>query len=87
MENIAFLPIAPEVILLVGALLVLLSDITLDLGRRTWGAIAGVSLAVAAAFSVLQWRRVDAILDIPVQNDLLSFSARGIDTPSGPAVP
>ena len=53
MENIAFLPIAPEVILLIGALLVLLSDITLDLGRRTWGAVAGVSLVAAVAFSAV----------------------------------
>ena len=86
MERIAFLPIAPEIALFVGAIFVLLADITLGLGRKVWAGIAGASLLVATAFSVLQWRRVDAILDIPVQNDLLTFSARGIETPRLPMV-
>ncbi len=86
MENVAFLPIAPEVVLLAGALVVLLADVTLGLGRRVGVWIAGTSLVAAALLAVVQWRTVDTILAIPVPEDLLSFSARGVATPRLPMV-
>jgi NADH-quinone oxidoreductase subunit N len=61
MGNIAFLPIAPEVVLLAGAVLVLILEVTLNLGRRVWAGLAALSVIVATGFSVVQWFRVDAI--------------------------
>ncbi len=72
MQNIAFLPIAPEVVLLIGALAILMAEVTLKLGKRAWALISGLTLVVATAFAVLQWLRVD---DIGGQ---LNFSARGV---------
>ena len=40
MDQIAFLPIAPEVVLLVAALLVLLTEVGLSLGRRIWAVVS-----------------------------------------------
>lgn len=74
MANIAFLPIAPQVVLLLGALVVLIVEVTLRLGRRAWGLVAGISLAAAFTFSVLQWLRVR---DIGPQ---LNFSQRDIES-------
>lgn len=74
MGNIAFLPIAPEVVLLVGALAVLMVEVTLKLGRRAWGLVAGTALVVAFGFSILQWLRVDDV------GDQLNFSARDISS-------
>jgi len=54
MENAAFLPIAPEVVLLIGALLVLLSAVGFDRGRVESGIIAGLTIVIAFLFSVLQ---------------------------------
>ena len=59
MGNIAFLPIAPEVLLLAGALIVLMAAVAFDQPARVWGAIAGVSILGAGAFGVVQWLRVD----------------------------
>lgn len=80
MGNIAFLPIAPEVVLLIGALLVLMAEVTLHLGRRAWGLIAGVAVAASVAFSVLQWVRVGDI------GDQLNFSARDVSSVRLPMV-
>jgi len=55
MGNVAFLPIAPEIVLLVGALAVLMVEVTLRLGRRAWGLVAAVAMAGAFGFAVLQW--------------------------------
>ena len=60
MENAAFLPIAPEVVLLIGALLVLLSAVGFDRGRVESGIIAGLTIVIAFLFSVLQWRTLDS---------------------------
>ena len=62
MGNTAFLPIAPEVILLLGAVLVLMAEVTLKAGRRAWGGLAAISLVAAAAFSWLQWLKVDDLV-------------------------
>jgi len=61
MTNIAFLPIAPVVVVALGAVLVLMAAVTIDLGRRAWAIIAGVALAVAFGFAWLQWENVDGM--------------------------
>ena len=43
MENAVFLPVAFEVILLAGALLVLLVAVVAGRSRKVWGPIAGVA--------------------------------------------
>jgi len=79
-ENIAFLPIGPEVVLLAGAVLVLMAGVALNLGSRDWAILAGVSLVASFLLSWVQWLRVD---DLGRQ---LAFSARGVATPNTPMV-
>ncbi len=87
MENIAFLPIGPEVVALAGAVLVLMSAAALGQGRREWGVLGALALLVAAIVSVAQWMRLDSLqaaaelasgreLTEPMRE--LSFSARGV---------
>ena len=76
MNNASFLAIAPEVVLLAGALLVIISAVMLEHSRREWGFIAAFSFVIAMVFSVLQWRAVDTL--IAEGNDLLFFSARNL---------
>ena len=59
MENAAFLPVAFEVVLLVGALVVLLVAVVAERDRRFWGPIAGLTFVVATVVGVLQWREVE----------------------------
>ena len=59
MENAAFLPVAFEVVLLAGALIVLLVAVVADRDRRFWGPVAGLTFAAAAVVGVLQWREVE----------------------------
>jgi hypothetical protein len=74
MENAAFLPVAFEVVLLVGALVVLLVAVVADRDRRVWGPIAGLTFVLATAVGVMQWREVNetggglffSSLDVPV---------------------
>ena len=61
MENIAFLPIGPEIVALAGAVIVLMSAVALGLGRREWGVVAGVALLASTILSVLQWLRLDSL--------------------------
>ena len=61
MHNIAFLPIGPEVVALVGAVLVLMSAAALGQSRREWGVVGAITLLVAALISVAQWMRIDAL--------------------------
>jgi len=79
-ENIAFLPIGPEVVLLAGAVLVLMAGVALKLGSRDWAIVAGISLVASFLLSWVQWLRVD---DLGRQ---LSFSARGVSSPNTPMV-
>jgi len=76
MNNASFLAVAPEVVLLAGALLVIISAVMLEHSRREWGFIAAFSFVIAMVFSVLQWRAVDTL--IAEGNDLLFFSARNL---------
>jgi len=59
MEHIAFLPIGPEVVMLVAAVAVLMSAVALGQDRRSWGVIGAVALLVATLVSVGQWLRLD----------------------------
>jgi len=76
MNNASFLAVAPEVVLLLGAMLVIISAVMLEHSRREWGFIAGLSFVVAMVFSILQWKAVDTL--VAGGNDLLFFSARNI---------
>ena len=58
MNNAAFLPVAFEVVLLVGALVVLLVAVVADRDRRIWGPVAGVAFALAGTVGFLQWQAV-----------------------------
>jgi NADH-quinone oxidoreductase subunit N len=58
MQNAAFLPVAFEVVLLAGALLIILVAVVLGKQRKYWGPIAGATFLVAAGVGVLQWREV-----------------------------
>jgi NADH-quinone oxidoreductase subunit N len=82
MENAAFLPIAPEVVLLLGALAVILSAVLFNRDRTEWGIMAGLSFVVAFVFSVLQWR----VLDVDESAGELFFSAREVPLARTPMV-
>jgi len=59
--NMGFLPIAPEIFLAAGAVLVLMVAVTLDLGRRAWAIIAGAALVLSFGFAWVQWARIDEV--------------------------
>jgi NADH-quinone oxidoreductase subunit N len=80
MSNAAFLPIAPEVILLAGALVVVGLAVLLDRPRREWGLVAGVALLAAAVGSVWQWLALDD------GADNLYFTARDVSVARLPMV-
>jgi NADH-quinone oxidoreductase subunit N len=58
MQNAAFLPVAFEVVLLAGALLIILVGVVFERKLKFWGPIAGATFLVAAGVGVLQWRDV-----------------------------
>ncbi len=76
MQDIAFLPIGPEIVLLGAALAVLMVAVTLDLGHRMWAAISFTALALAILLSWAQWIRVD---DVGPQ---LNYGGEGVRTAS-----
>jgi NADH-quinone oxidoreductase subunit N len=80
MNNAALLPIAPEVILLAGALIVILLLVLLERPYREGGIVALAALAAAAIASVLQWQALDD------GADNLYFSAQGVPVPRLPMV-
>jgi NADH-quinone oxidoreductase subunit N len=53
--EISWIAIAPDLILAVGAALVLLVDVQWKPPPRVWGWVVGATLAVAVGFTVLQW--------------------------------
>lgn len=55
MQNAAFLPVAPEAVLLLGALVVLLTGVVWERPRREWVAIAGLTIAAALVLAIGQW--------------------------------
>lgn len=78
MGNMDLLAIAPEITLLLGAVLVLMVAVGSDLGSKAWAWIAGLSLTLAWVFSVWQWRWVDG------DGAQLSF---GLDVPQVDRLP
>ncbi len=80
MNNAALLPIAPEVILLAGALIVILLLVLLERPYREGGIVALAALAAAAVASVLQWQALDD------GADNLYFSAQDVPVPRLPMV-
>ena len=58
MQNAALLPVAFEVVLLAGALLIILVAVVFERKLKYWGPIAGVTFLVAAGVGLLQWRDV-----------------------------
>ncbi len=80
MNNAALLPIAPEVILLAGALIVILLLVLLERPYREGGIVALAALAAAAIASVLQWQALED------GADNLYFSAQGVPVPRLPMV-
>jgi len=58
MNNAAFLPVAFEVIQLVGALLVLLVAVVAGKQRKFWAPIAGVAFLASATAGLFQWIEV-----------------------------
>jgi NADH-quinone oxidoreductase subunit N len=79
-NNAAWLPILPEVLLLGGAMVVIALAVLLERPRREWALAALASLAAAAISSVLQW----SALDDGAAN--LYFSAQGVPVPRIPMV-
>jgi NADH-quinone oxidoreductase subunit N len=57
--EVAFLPIAPEIALFAGALVVLIGHVTVGWGHRAWAWICAASFTLATAFSIAQWLRLD----------------------------
>lgn len=75
MSDIAFTPIAAEVLVLLGALAVLLLAVTLKWEPQGLLGLSYVALAGGVIFSVMQWARVD---DLGPQ---LNWSGPGVQTP------
>ena len=73
MNNAAFLPIAPEVVVLAGALIVILVGVVLERSRTELGVISGITLLAAFLVSIVQWREVGD------GGAGLFFSARDVD--------
>jgi len=82
MGNMAFLPIAPEVVLLAGVVLVIMSAVVAGHHRNVWGTVAGAALVGAIAMAVLQWREL-AMTDSAGE---LYFSLPGLEIVQGPTV-
>lgn len=60
MGNTSFLPVAFEVVLLVGALVVLLIGVVAERRRTVWGPVAGLFFLLSAGAGLWQWLSVQA---------------------------
>jgi len=80
MQNAAFLPVAFEVILIVGALLVLMVAVMGETSRKVWGSIAGLTFLLGAASGVLQW------IEIADGGGGMFFSAQDLEIVKSPMV-
>jgi NADH-quinone oxidoreductase subunit N len=80
MQNMSWLPVAFEVVLLVGVLVVLMVAVLSGRNRSVWGPIVGFSFAMSAVMGVWQW--------VAVANDEggLFFSAQNLDVVNSPMV-
>jgi NADH-quinone oxidoreductase subunit N len=84
MNNASFLAVAPEVVVLAGALIVIILGVIVDRPRREWGFVAALSFLVAMVLSVVQWQAVDDL--IADGSSLLFFSARSVPILRSPMV-
>ena len=80
MENAAFLPVAFEVVLLAGALIVLLVAVVAGRSVKVWGPIAGLTFLVSAGVGVVQW------IDVADGGGGLFFSAQNLEIMKSPMV-
>ena len=80
MQNVAFLPVAFEVVLLAGALIVLLVAVVAGQSVKIWGPIAGLAFLIAAAVGVVQWQ------DIAGGGGGLFFSTQNLEIMRSPMV-
>ncbi len=76
MNNASFLAVAPETILLLGALLVIIVGVMFERPRNEWGFVAALSFVAAIVLSVMQWQAVDTLVE--EGSDLLFFSAQNV---------
>jgi hypothetical protein len=82
--EISWIAILPELILAVGAALVLLVEVQWKPGAGVLGAIAAGTVVFAGAFCVLQWAQAGDAVEFGTSGDLLVFS--GMVTMDGLAV-
>jgi len=80
MENTAFLPVAFEVVLLAGALIVLLVAVVAGRSVKIWGPIAGLAFIIAAGVGVVQWQ------DVANGGGGLFFSTQNLEIVRSPMV-
>lgn len=80
MANAAFLPIAFEVVLLAGALVVLLTAVVAGRQRTVWGPVAGLVFALSGVVGLLQWQQFQS------DGGSLHFSAQDLDIFRSPMV-
>ena len=80
MQNMSWLPVAFELVLLAGALVTLMVAVVSGRNRAVWGPIVGFAFAVSAVMGLWQWAAV--------ANDGggLFFSAHNVDTVRSPMV-
>jgi NADH-quinone oxidoreductase subunit N len=80
MQNVAFLPVAFEVVLLAGALIVLLVAVVAGRNVKIWGPIAGLVFLIAAVVGMLQWQ------DVQTDGGGLFFSTQNLEIVRSPMV-
>ena len=74
MKDVAFLPIAPEIVLFGAALVVLIGHVAFGWGSRIWAWVTGTAVAAAIGLSWIQWLRVDEMA-----SGALHFSFKGAE--------
>lgn len=72
--EISWITILPELALALGAAAILLVDVQWKPRTRVLGTVAGVTLTLAAAFSVIQWVQAGDALDVGTSQELIAFS-------------
>jgi NADH-quinone oxidoreductase subunit N len=80
MENAAFLPVAFEVVLLAGALIILLVAVVAGQSVKIWGPIAGSAFLISAGVGVAQW------MEVADGGEGLFFSAQNLQIVRSPMV-
>lgn len=72
--EISWITILPELALALGAAAILLVDVQWKPKTRVLGTVAGFTLTLAAAFSVIQWVQAGDALDVGTSQELIAFS-------------